>query len=62
MTDAIFSQGVTSAHITLSVISTPEGGMNITIAFHEKLLQFSDGTNLAIDQCIKTFKESLLSD
>ncbi|KAM9905849.1 hypothetical protein OXX69_007031 [Metschnikowia pulcherrima] len=62
VTDAIFSQGVTSAHITLSVVSTPEGGMNITIAFHEKLLQFSDGTNLAIDQCIKTFKESLLSD
>ncbi|GEQ72862.1 hypothetical protein JCM33374_g6550 [Metschnikowia sp. JCM 33374] len=60
VTDAIFSQGVTFAHITLSVISTPEGGMNISIAFHDKLLNISQSGVLAMDQCIEEFKKGLL--
>lgn len=61
VTNVVFSQGVTFAHITLSVISTPEGGMNIVISFHEKMAEISQKNVLAIDHCIEEFKKNLLN-
>lgn len=44
--DFLFSQGITTSHVTLSVASTPKGGMNIVISSLESLHQLEvDGVN-----------------
>lgn len=37
VTDLIFSQGITSALMTLSVVSTADSGMNVMFGYHDKL-------------------------
>ncbi|OBA19679.1 hypothetical protein METBIDRAFT_45992 [Metschnikowia bicuspidata var. bicuspidata NRRL YB-4993] len=60
VTDVVFSQGVTFSHITLSVISTPKGGMNVVISYHEDFSKVSEGGILMVDRCIEKFRENML--
>lgn len=58
--DYVFSQGITTSHLTLSVASTPKGGMNIVISSIDSLHEYEvDGVNamsIFYDTFAKTVK------
>ncbi|EEQ37323.1 Alcohol acetyltransferase family protein [Clavispora lusitaniae] len=59
--DMVFSQGVTTTHITLSVISTPHGGLNIVMATHDELCKVENEGIPVIDTFYKVFEADLTS-
>lgn len=54
----VFSQGAGSSLLTLSTCSTPVGGLNITVAYHESLNEVENGA--AMGEFMVQFKQKLL--
>lgn len=57
--DMRFSQSVSSAHITVSTCSTPHGGLNLAVSYHEDMEKYEKNGIKAIDRFVEKFTEFL---
>lgn len=61
VTDIIFTQGVSTSHLTLSVVSTPKGGLHLTIANVDDMEMWENDGKKVMDEYASLFKSYLLS-
>lgn len=61
VTDLIFTQSVSTSHLTLSVVSTPKGGLHLTVADVDDMELWSNGDKKVMDEFVALFKQNLLS-
>lgn len=56
--ELFFSQGVSYSHITISFCSTPNGGLKVSLAYHEDLDQYEKNGKKAISEFAETFNDA----
>lgn len=56
VTDLIFTQGVSTSHLTLSVVSTPKGGLHITVANVDDMELWTEGDKKVMDEFVELFR------
>ncbi|KAL6019309.1 hypothetical protein CJI97_003483 [Candidozyma auris] len=61
VTDMFFTQGVSITHLTLSVVSTPKGGLHICVSCVEDMDHWEEDGKKLMDEFLSSFRATLMS-